>query len=142
MVTEEAKHHLHKTMSWFKFLAVLTFIGAGFMALYGVFMLIMSFVSSEVMMIILTIFMLIMSVLYFYMGACMNKFIQTMINALMQGSTELFTLAMKAQRRLITFVGIFVIISFVLGVVVSIITVLGGMGTADTFLKGYMDSGW
>lgn len=127
-----------------KFLAVLTFIGAGFMALYSLFMLIMTFMLKNSLMsafmATMTVFMAIVCVAYFFMGSYMNKFINRTTEALMRTNTDMFTLAMKAQRRLVTFIGWVAILSIVITIVSIILSLALGVDSTNALLNGYMES--
>lgn len=139
IVTEEAKNHLYKTVGWMKFLAVMTFIGAGCLALYSIFMFIMIFVTDNplwsIFMVVMTVFLVAICIAYFYVGAYMNRFINRTTEALMRSNTEVFTLAMKAQSRLVTLIGWITILSIVIAFVSVILSIAFGVDSTTALLN-------
>ena len=141
-ITEEAKQYLKATSSWTTFYAIICFISVGFLAIFGVIMLLsgsflssmgtysyasfsnMPFMFAGFLYIVLAV-VLIFPALYLY------RFSKKTSEALALNDTETLTSAFENMKSYWKFIGIMTIISIafaLLSFLILIITALSGFG--------------
>jgi len=131
---------LAATKPWVRFCAILGFIVAGLMALFGVIAMVsMAFVgmsgkmgAQEVGMLVgMGAVYLLMSAIYLVPAFRLWKYGSAILNLMMSGSVTDLDKALDYHRSFWKFVGILMI----LGTVVSILMILGGALTATSAIQ-------
>ena len=135
-ISDQSKNYLMETSKWAKFIAIIGFIGIGFMILAGVFMGAfmgsMANASEELggwgtgFSALMSVFYIGIAILYLYPVLKLYQFADRTKNALIVNSTEGISLAVESQKSMFKFMGIMTII--VLGVDVRLI--LAGLSGA------------
>lgn len=138
-VSQGVLQQLGRTKPWVRFMSVLMFIGAGFMLLAAVVMLVAGgaiAVSAKTsgstipagMMSGIAIFYALLSGIYIYPGVKLWKYASSIAALLFSGAVLDLESALNEQRAFWKYLGIMVITMFVLYILVVIaIVALGGM---------------
>lgn len=135
-VTFAAQQALRTSANWGIFLAIMGFIGIGFMALAGIGMVVASFVGNlpggpEISSIgFIAIFYLILAAIYFFPVFYLWKFCQTTKQALISQSSDQLEIALVNQAKMYKWSGIMVIAVIGLYIVFIIGMVLFGVSGA------------
>ena len=135
-ISDQSKKYLLETAKWAKFIAIMGFIGIGFMILIGIFMGAfmgsMATASEEFaawgtgFSALMSVFYISIAVLYLYPVLKLYQFADQTKKALAVNSTEGISLAFESQKSMFKFMGIMTII--VLGLYV--ILILAGLSGA------------
>ncbi|MBP9197735.1 MAG: DUF5362 family protein [Saprospiraceae bacterium] len=135
-ISDQSKKYLLETAKWAKFIAIMGFIGIGFMILIGIFMGAfmgsMATASEEFaawgtgFSALMSVFYIGIAVLYLYPVLKLYQFADQTKKALAVNSTEGISLAFESQKSMFKFMGIMTII--VLGLYV--ILILAGLSGA------------
>lgn len=141
-LNENSKIYLRQTVRWTNFLAILGFIGTGFMILFALIMILgggaISQYSGQLpikgMAIGYSLFGVIylaISILYFYPVFCLYKFGRLMKYGIMSENEVQITEAFRYQRNMYRFMGILVLI--VIGIYTLMIISLAFAGASRGF---------
>lgn len=141
-LNENIKSYLRQTVRWTNFLAILGFIGTGFMILFALIMILgggaMSQYSSQFpirgMAIGYSVFGVIylaVSALYFYPVFCLYKFGRLMKYGMMTENEVQITEAFRYQRNMYRFMGIMMVV--IIGLYVLVFISLGLAGASRGF---------
>jgi hypothetical protein len=128
---------LRSTRPWVIFLAILGFIGCGFMVLGGLMMMVIMGVAGgkEAGAIggIIGVVYLAFGALYFVPAFLLMKFGSSIGKFLQTGSTDHADTALEAQKSFWKFIGIMTIIAMALGILFAIIGAVLGAKAASKF---------
>jgi len=118
-ISDQSKNHLRETAKWAKFIAIIGFIGLGFMILMGLFMgVFMNFMASASEDVgawgtgfsaLLSAFYIGMAILYFYPVLKLYQFADRTKKALNVNSSEGMSQAFECQKSMFKFMGIMTI---------------------------------
>jgi hypothetical protein len=128
-----SKQHLIETTKWTKFLAILSFISIGFMALMMLFVIGASSMIAKNMpggLLNLTGFIfyfIFMMLLYIYPAYCLIKFSACMKNGLLINSSQQIEEGFRHHKNLYKFIGILSIIFLGLTVLFLLFALIAGM---------------
>ncbi len=144
LINDSALFYLNEARKWAKFLAILGFIGIGIMVLGGIIMgTAMSFIpgiSQTPMGMIpsgfFVLFYLVMAIIYFFPVYYLYRFSVSMGISLNSGSESELSNAFRNLRAHYKFVGILIIVSFVIGLLAMIIGIFAAVfGLAATHMQ-------
>lgn len=140
-ISDQSKNYLLETSKWAKFIAIIGFIGIGFMILAGVFigafMGSMASASEELgawgtgFSALMSVFYIGIAILYLYPVLKLYQFADRTKKALTVNSSEAMSLAFESQKSMFKFMGIMTIA--VLGLYVILI-LIGLSGALSAFL--------
>jgi hypothetical protein len=133
-ITPEIKSFLSETAKWAKFLAIIGFVGIGFMVLFGLFF--STFMASMSglggaeagMGIIMSIFYLAFAALYFFPTLWLFKFATKMKTALANDNQSFLRESFQNLKKCYQFIGILMAIVlglYAVGIVIGLL--FGGM---------------
>jgi hypothetical protein len=131
LYTQPMIEHLRDTKPWVRFLAILGFIGIGFMIMASIGMIIAFFVGgldtgnvSTLSMAGLGLFYLIFAAAYIAPVVFLHKYASSINELLLTGETKAMENALRHQKSFWKFVGIATIVGFILGVLIAIVAVV------------------
>lgn len=115
VLSDEVKAFLLETTKWGSFLAIMGYIGMGFLCLAGVGVTIMfTFIGSSVDMgfpfQIMGIIYIIMAVVYYFPVTFLHRFSKNLKQGLLAGTNDLVTLGFENLKSLFRFMGILTIV--------------------------------
>lgn len=135
-ITEEAVLHLESMRKWTKFLAIMGFIGSGFMVLLGLFFTVMmrAFGQSRdfgsIVPVLMGIFYVILGAAYCIPSYFLFRFSTNTKSALATGNDESLTVGLRYLRTFFVFIGISVVAIIALYILLVIGVILFGIFTA------------
>jgi hypothetical protein len=117
IISDEAKSYLFETAKWGNFLAIIGYIGMGFLVLAGIVMAIgLPFLDSsatlEFPFRIMGFFYFLMAGLYFFPVRYLQRFSKSIKQGLLSSSNETVTFAFRNLKSLYRFMGILIIVMF------------------------------
>ena len=142
LLSEEALHYLQTGAKWAKFLAIIGFIGCGFVVLMGLFAgSLFSNIGgamrgyggvAQSMGAFMSVFYIAFALLYFFPSLYLYQFAKFAQKAIMFSNSQDITLAMGKLKSFFKFLGILIIVIFSLYLLI-IIGVFVMMGTYSAF---------
>jgi len=136
-VNQQSKNYLNETRKWAKFLAILLFIGAGFMLIIGLIMLaapqMMGDPYNESMagLRATSLMLILFSALYIAPGVYLVNFSKQMKVSLYESNSEALEIAFKNLKSHYKFIGISAIV--LVGFYLLMIIVMGIVGAGNLF---------
>lgn len=118
---------LQQTQPWVRFLAIMGFIGAGFMVLAGVTAGVAGAVTGRLETLGLMVVYPIFAVLYVFPSMFLLRYADRIKTFVASGVEQDLASALDAQRAFWKFAGIFTIVSVVFGIVVMAFAVIAGI---------------
>ena len=118
---------LQRTQPWVRFLAIMGFIGAGFMVLVGVTAGVAGAVTGRIETIGLMIVYPIMAVVYVFPSLFLLRYADRIRSFVASGQEQDLVGALDAQRSFWKFAGILTIVSIVFGILIGVFGVLAGV---------------
>lgn len=113
-INEDIKLYLKEIAKWSKFLAIIGYIGVGFMVLLALFMLFgmsaLAGMLEALPMSLMGIFYLLFALLYYFPVNYLNNFANKTKRALLNSDQDEITLGFKNLKSLFKFMGIVTII--------------------------------
>lgn len=113
-ISSQAKDFLKEASKWATFIAIMGYIGIGFMVLAAIFMgFAGSFMEEEmpgVSIAVIIVLYLVMAILYYFPITYLYKFANNMRNALDTNNNTLLTNAFEFQKSHYKFMGILIIV--------------------------------
>jgi hypothetical protein len=128
---EVAKDYLRESAKWSMFLAILGFIGIGFLALLAIIMTSVMSMAPEIpgpfgaIKGFISIFYLVFAIIYLFPIYYLYKYADSTKKALNSGNTELLTKAFSNLKSHHKFLGIAAIIIIALYIIGAIVMVIG-----------------
>lgn len=122
-ITERTAQIMHETKPWTTFLAVLGFVGIGFMVLAGVGVALMSLVTGQFSSVFVGLVYFVYAIIYAYPVLKLwnySKAIGTLLSTRKDADLEI---ALDQQRAVWRFMGIVTIVGMVLGLIGGIVAV-------------------
>lgn len=146
-ITAEVVRQLSGTRPWVRFISIMVFIGAGFMVLAGLGMLVFGVIggaamskvgagSSEGAMVagipvLMAVIYLVLAVIYIFPGVKLWKYASRIAELEASGSAESLAAALGEQRTFWKFVGIVAIIMISLYLLVIVGAVIASVAAAS-----------
>ena len=131
-LTYESVNSLQLAAQWAKFLAIIGFVGTGFLLIVGLVLLAFSGVLWENINSIIPVKPSIFSALYFILGVVslmpvvfLNNFSNQTIRAIRSPDTELLNMAFMNLRRMFLYLGMATIIILILYIIAVVAMVVG-----------------
>ena len=118
---------LQRTQPWVRFLAIMGFIGAGFMVLVGLTAGVAGAVTGRIETIGLMVVYPIMAVVYVFPSLFLLRYADRIRSFVASGREQDLAGALDAQRSFWKFAGILTIVSIVVGILISVFAVLAGV---------------
>jgi uncharacterized protein DUF5362 len=118
---------LQRTQPWVRFLAIMGFIGAGFMVLVGLTAGVAGAATGRVETIGLMVVYPIMAVLYVFPSLFLLRYADRIRSFVASGREQDLVGALDAQRSFWKFAGILTIASIVFGILIGVFGVLAGV---------------
>jgi hypothetical protein len=140
-VTERTQECLAQTKPWVRLVSVLTFIGAGFMALGGLAMFVVGATAGAssnnalggmVGGAVLGLVYLAMAGLYVAPGIFLSRYASAINRLRQDGSTATLEDALMHQRSFWRYVGILSLVGMILGALVMVIAIAAGIYAATS----------
>lgn len=144
-ITEDIRSYLYETAKWTKFLSIIGFIFTAIMVLFtfgiGAFITALSKLSPANPMLamgsgFLTVYCLLIALLYFYPSLLMFKHSNAAKKAVLYGDQLSLSAAMSSMKSFFKFWGILMIIMIALYVIIFIMAIIGGIAAASAGLGG------
>ncbi len=122
ILSGEALNYLNETQKWTKFLSIIIFISCGLFIIFGLFF---SFIMGRLLLqttqspepgfqAAMTLFYIIIAVIYFFPGLYLYKFSPNLEEALINNNQEVLTTATKNLNRFFKYIGILTIVMLVI----------------------------
>jgi hypothetical protein len=118
---------LRGTQPWVRFLAIMGFIGAGFMVLAGLTAGIAGAATGRIETIGLMVIYPIMAVVYVFPSLFLLRYADRIRSFVASGQEQDLVGALDAQRSFWKFAGILTIVSILVGILFSVFAVIAGV---------------
>jgi len=118
---------LQRTQPWVRFLAIMGFIGAGFMVLVGLTAGVAGAATGRIETIGLMIVYPIMAVVYVFPSLFLLRYADRIRSFVASGREQDLLGALDAQRSFWKFAGILTIVSIAFGILIGVFGVLAGV---------------
>ena len=118
---------LQRTQPWVRFLAIMGFIGAGFMVLVGLTAGVAGAATGRIETIGLMIVYPIMAVVYVFPSLFLLRYADRIRSFVASGREQDLLGALDAQRSFWKFAGILTIVSIMFGILIGVFGVLAGV---------------
>jgi hypothetical protein len=122
-----ASQPLQRTQPWVRFMAIMGFIGAGFMVLVGLTAGIAGAATGRLETLGLMVVYPILAVVYVFPSMFLLRYADRIKTFVASGLEHDLASALDAQRSFWKFAGVFTIVSFVVGLVLSAFAVIAGI---------------
>jgi len=132
-LSEEALSHLDVARKWTMFLAIMGFIGSGFLVLFGLFFTFVmrafgrSHEFGAIVPILLGILYVVLGIAYFFPSYFLLRFSSNAKSALATRAEQPLTLSFKYLRAFFLFVGVAVVAVIVLYILIIAAAILFGI---------------
>jgi hypothetical protein len=129
-----ASEPLRRTQPWVRFIAIMGFIGAGFMVLVGLTAGVAGAATGRIETLGLMVVYPIMAVVYVFPSLFLLRYADRIKSFVASGQEQDLAGALDAQRSFWKFAGVLTIVSIVFGILFSVFAVLAGvmMGMSRT----------
>jgi uncharacterized membrane protein len=126
-INDEIKLYLKETAKWAKFLAIIGYIGIGFLVLFSLFMLFgmtaLAGMFEALPLSLMGIIYLLMALLYYFPVNYLNKFANKAKRALADNDQDEINLAFKNLKSMFKFMGILTIVVLCLYALIIVVMI-------------------
>lgn len=126
-ISDEIKLYLKETAKWAKFLAIIGYIGIGFLVLFSLFMLFgmtaLAGMLDALPLSLMGIIYLLMALLYYFPVNYLNTFANKTKRALAENDQDEINLAFKNLKSMFKFMGILTIVVLCLYALIIVVMI-------------------